>query len=83
MERLLVAGQRNANTEVDLWQALIQKQEDYARSLECLDALAFEVPSAPPVHSERHFFEEAAEVRRKAYAEYRQAMDELAKYLRE
>jgi hypothetical protein len=75
-------GLMSAKTETQLWQDLIQTQQDYARSLARLDALAIDVIVRDPPYLDRRLVEEAAETRRAAYSKYRCAMDELAKFNR-
>lgn len=66
-------------TEVELWQDLIQNQQDYAQSLAFLDALVLDGnAAAPPLQLDPRLIEEAAEKRRTAYSKYRSAMNEIA-----
>jgi hypothetical protein len=78
----MIHGHTGAKTESELWQELIQSQEAYAQSLARLDELALDVDTTHGVLVERDLIEEAAELRRVAYAKYRQAMGELAEYNR-
>lgn len=80
MHRFAEAVTRRVNpkTEPELWQELIQRQEDYARSLASLDAHFFSRTSCNASSPDMFVVEQAAEVRRVAYRKYRQAMADLA-----
>jgi len=71
-----MAGQADAGTKAELWNALIEAQQDYAYSLASLDALVFDNAASKPSFAEQDPFEEAAKARQSAYARYRRAMDE-------
>jgi len=70
--------QAMAKKEVELWQDLIQNQQDYAQSLASLDALVLDGTAAAPFQLDPRLIEEAAEKRRVAYAKYRSAMNDIA-----
>jgi len=67
-----------AQKEVELWQDLIQNQQDYAQSLALLDALVLDGTAAAPLQLDARLIEEAAEKRRVAYSKYRRAMNDIA-----
>jgi hypothetical protein len=71
-----------AKSEVELWQDLIQNQQDYAQSLASLDALVLDGVAAAPLPLDPRLIEEAAEKRRVAYSKYRSAMNEIAGFNR-
>jgi len=70
-------------TEADLWNALVQSQQDYAQSLASLDGLILDGTSTKPLPLEQGLIEEAAKVRQVAYTKYRQARDELTAFCRQ
>jgi hypothetical protein len=78
-----ISGQASAKTESGLWQALIQSQEEYSRSLASLDAQLFDRESCNQSSLDLITVEQAGGARRLAYWGYRQAMADLAGFFRE
>jgi hypothetical protein len=64
--------------EIGLWQALIESQEQYVRSLACLDEMA--LSSLQSTVLDEGLIQKAGERRRATYARYREAMHQIAEY---
>jgi hypothetical protein len=77
----MTAKPADAAAEVELWHALIRAQQDYAKALATLDALVFDKTDTTSLMIEGRF-EEAAQVRRVAYARYQEAMGQLSDFFR-
>jgi hypothetical protein len=73
----------DSKSDASIWNALRKAQEDYARALKGLDAIILSEHKDFPAPDGRYAIEQAGKVRHAAYAQYRQAMDELLIHLRD
>jgi hypothetical protein len=80
-ERASMSDNDFAKTEANLWREVVQAQQAYTQSLGRLDAQALILANGDRSALTEELFAEAAELRRAAYAKYRQAMNQLARHL--